>query len=578
MLQINSGKLFGLDDYRVNALTGILYSNGRLPTETSFATKAGTIRGTGYGLTDAAIVYELDERIEGPREAGVIASHGVRPYLQDFAIVASFALGIVVDPSINVVHNLTSGKPGFASYNKPGEYVARFFEPTVFIKSEELEGLAEFVSSLIALERKYFLGVMRAVRTFTAGLHAIADDLGLAYTLLVSAGESLAQDFDRHETNWNHIDERKRNAIDKALGRVSATTREAVRQSIIDTEHVSLGRRYRAFLIDHIDDQYFRREGGSRHVSRYELEEALKQAYGFRSAFIHRSQRLPDPLRTPFGHWESTAVERRPVLTFQGLSNLTREVIFEFVRRAPKVEREPYRYQNERAGIIMMPMAPQHWIFQPLRHAKYARHRVEGILSLIAAMQKREDGAGMVDLRPLLAEIEKMLPRASRTHRPALLALHYLYNFCAPDGYRSDGYAAFRDAHFPEFSQPTSEALVTATAIGWTWSNSLADHRAMIDQYFAERIRPNGLHAPRLHEAAMWLDLAERHRAAGDHNSARELIGRAIETHPSEPELRAVEDGYAEDKAIRWFKILCPQPEFAVTQEALDSDGSSTEP
>ncbi len=104
----------------------------------------------------------------------------------------------------------------------------------------------------------------------------------------------------------------------------------------------------------------------------------------------------------------------------------------------------------------------------------------------------------MVDLRPLLVEIEKMLPLASKTHRPALLALHCLYNFCVPDGYRSDGYAAFRDAHFPEFSQPTIEALVTATAIGWTWSNSLADHRAMIDQYFAERIRPTGLHAPRL--------------------------------------------------------------------------------
>lgn len=87
----------------------------------------------------------------------------------------------------------------------------------------------------------------------------------------------------------------------------------------------------------------------------------------------------------------------------------------------------------------------------------------------------------------------------------------------------------------------------------------VVDHRTMIEQYFAEWIRPNGLHAPRLHEAAMWLDFAERHRAEGDHNSARELIGRAIKTHPSEPELRSVEDGYAEDQEIRWFKILCPR-------------------
>ncbi|WP_337180790.1 hypothetical protein [Sphingopyxis granuli] len=576
MLQINSGKLFTADECRTNALTGILYSNGRLPNDAPFATEAGTIRGTGFGPTDAGIVYELEERIEGSPENGALISHGVQPYLQDFAIVASFVLGVVVDPSIDVVRSLTSGKPGFASYDKPGEYVARFFEPRVFIQLAELEGLAAFMTSLIALERKYFLGVMRAMRTFTAGLHAIADDLGLAYTLLVSAGESLAQDFDRHETDWSHVDERKRVAVDKALARAAPSTRGAVRKAIVDTEHASLGRRYRAFLIDHIGDAYFRREGEGRHIPRFELEEALKQAYGFRSAFIHRSQRLPDPLRAPYGHWETTSVERRPVLTFQGLANLTREAIFEFVRRSPRIEREAYRYQNERAGIIVMQIAPQHWVFQPLGHAKFARGRVEGVLSLVASMYKRETGAGMVDLRSVLAEVEQMLPRAAKTHRPALLALHFLYNFCAPDEYRSEGHVAFREAHFPDFSQPTSEVLVTATAVGWTWTNSLADHRAMIDRYFAERVRPKGLHAPRLFEAAMWLDLSERHRAAGDHNEARILVANAIETLPSEPALRALEADYAEDREIRWFKLLCPPP--PAPDEAPVSESPAAEP
>lgn len=576
MLQINSGKLFASDEFQTNALTGILYSNGRLPNDAPCATEAGTIRGTGFGPTDAGIVYELEERIEGSPEAGVIASHSVQPYLQDFAIIASFVLGIVVDPSIDVVRTLTSGKPGFASYNKPGEYVARFFEPRVFIQPAELEGFAAFVSSLIALERKYFLGVLRAMRTFTAGLHAIADDLGLAYTLLVSAGESLAQDFDRHETNWNHVDERKRIAIDKALARAAPSTRDAVRKAIVGTEHTSLGRRYRAFLVDHIGDTYFRREGDGRHIPRFELEEALKQAYGFRSAFIHRSQRLPDPLRAPYGHWESTTVERRPILTFQGLANLTREAILEFVRRGPKVEREAYRYQNERAGILMMQIAPQHWVFQPLGHAKFARARVEGVLSLVASMQKREEGAGMVDLRPVVAEVEKMLPSAAKAHRPALLALHFLYNFGTPDEYRSEGYAEFRDEHFLEFSQPTSEALVVATTMGWTWTNSLSDHRTMIDRYFAERVRPNGLHAPRLHEAAMWLDLADRHRAEGDHDEARALIANAIETLPSEPALRALEEDYAEDREIRWFKLLCPQPPMPEEAPVIESPADKT--
>lgn len=82
----------------------------------------------------------------------------------------------------------------------------------------------------------------------------------------------------------------------------------------------------------------------------------------------------------------------------------------------------------------------------------------------------------------------------------------------------------------------------------------------MIDRYFAKWVRPKGLHAPRLREAAMWFDLADGHRAEGDHDEARALIANTIETLPSEPTLRAFEEGYAENLEIRGFKLLCPQP------------------
>src|SRR5260221_6767900 len=101
---------------------------------------------------------------------------------------------------------------------------------------------ATLVDQLIALDRHTFLGAMRAIRTFVAGLHRMRDDLGLAYTLLVSAVESLAQDFDGHETRWEDVDERRRRPIDAALRRASRTTAANVREAVRAIEHSSLAR------------------------------------------------------------------------------------------------------------------------------------------------------------------------------------------------------------------------------------------------------------------------------------------------------------------------------------------------
>jgi hypothetical protein len=89
MLQINTGKLFSRGIGRTNNLTDVLYSNARLPYNRDLVTDAGTLRGTGAGPADLALIYELEERIENEGEGpGVLISHTVGPYLDDFSVVA----------------------------------------------------------------------------------------------------------------------------------------------------------------------------------------------------------------------------------------------------------------------------------------------------------------------------------------------------------------------------------------------------------------------------------------------------------------------------------------------------------
>lgn len=138
-------------------------------------------------------------------------------YLSDFAVVTSFALNCFCSPDIDLARRLTSGKKGLATRASPHEFVSRFFEPELWCKPEEEAFLQTFVGQLIGLPRQTYLGVIRAIRTYINGMHRIADDLELAYTLLVASVESLAQDFDGHESDWASYEERKRLAVDEAL-------------------------------------------------------------------------------------------------------------------------------------------------------------------------------------------------------------------------------------------------------------------------------------------------------------------------------------------------------------------------
>ncbi len=219
----------------------------------------------------------------------MLISHTVGPFLDDFAVVASFGLGGIFARDPDTVRALTNGRAGFSSYKAPHQFVARFFDREIHISHSEADAFIAFVEELLALERRSYLGAMRAMRNFVVGLHRIPDDLALAYTLIVSSLESLAQDFDGFASAWSDLDDRKRHAIDAALADTDTAQAEAVRTAILKNEHVALARRYRAFVQAQVDADYFRQpDAGVHPIARCELDAALRQAYGLRSAYIHR--------------------------------------------------------------------------------------------------------------------------------------------------------------------------------------------------------------------------------------------------------------------------------------------------
>ena len=427
MLQIASGKLFKRPAGQRNELRGIAYTNlqmyGRKPIETV----AGRIVATDSLRGDKGIIYELTELIEDPPDVGVIASHGIDPYINDFTAVVSFALGVTCTPDADIANRLTSDRRGPGFSVPPRKLIRRVFDDQIPCKEEDAVQLIRFVDDLIGLRRKVYLGAMRAIRTYVTGLHRLADDLELAYTLFVISIESLALNFDGKRAKWEDYEESKRHAIDQALTNAGCKTAKQIRNTLLEFEHVSLKRRFRDFALAQLKPSFFRDDAAALEypVARAELHRALNQAYDLRSRYLHNLAELPKQLKLGNSYNETERVGRVVLLTFQGIARLARHVIGEYIKRQPKVKSEDYDYSLERAGIVQVPLTPKYWVWRADNlTASSGCKRLEGLLDEVALYLQNPSEARITDLRDMLSKIEGTLPQISIEQRRSFLAIY----------------------------------------------------------------------------------------------------------------------------------------------------------
>ena len=564
MLQISTGKLFGNGIERKNHLTGVIYSNLRFFGEKRIETPAGTILPTSHLSSSMALVYELTENIEkqelGP---GVLVSHGIEPYISDFSAIMSFSLNCIATPDHDLANRLKSEQRGLSTPSCPKKIVTRFFDSEIISTSEDKDNLEKFVKQLIGLERNRYLGVMRAIRTFITGMHRIADDLDLAYTLIVASIESLAQDFDGHTSTWEDLDYRKRKILDNALKETDPNTIEKIKSAILEIEHTALSRRFKSFATDNIADSFFRLElsGIEVPIARSELASGLGQAYTARSRYIHNLRELPKILTLGHLTSESMKIEDCTWFTLQGLSRLARHIITEFIYKQPTVESEVYNYHLESAGIIRAPMAPQYWIgnadnMSIISGAK----RLEGFLQQFSQHILNPSNATITDLLPVLNKVEPLLFGMKKNERLPFVSLYFLFNGLLTEEKQMSGIKKVESHFFKELLEPSSESLVYHLLFELSPDWELTVHEKELHKYFKRRDNKSKFRLPRLFEAAVILELAERWRALQSAEKTREYVSFALDNYPECKRLREYEKNYSfsSDLPIKWSEILLP--------------------
>jgi hypothetical protein len=111
MLQIASGKLFKSAPGQRNQLRGVVYTNLLLHGR-AIETEAGRLLPTDSFQDTKALVYEFTELIEQAPREGVVKSHGIDPYLKDFAAIVSFTLNVTCTPAHDLTSRLISAQAG----------------------------------------------------------------------------------------------------------------------------------------------------------------------------------------------------------------------------------------------------------------------------------------------------------------------------------------------------------------------------------------------------------------------------------------------------------------------------------
>ena len=564
MLQIASGKLFKRQPRETNELRGVFYANLQSHRGNSVETKAGQI----YSTTDIggvqAFVYEITELIEDdPRVSGLV-SHTVRPYLEDFATVASFAMNATCIPDFDSVRRLTQNTPSLLIRTPHKQFVKRVFDDEIWCQEEDEENLVNFVDQLIGLKRKSFLAVMQSIRTYVAGVRRLTESYETAYTLLVASIESLAQGFDGHTATWQDYQQSRRQRIDRALKYADRETAEAVRQAILENEYTAIGRRFREFALDHLQPSFFREEAAKAKVDspvgKADIRAALPQVYDLRSRYLHGLEKLPTQLTLPLSDMEAAYIGGRTFLTFQGLSRLARHVITTFIERQPKVDHEEYDYNEERLGIVRLPTAPQYWIgsVEGLEDSS-GRRRLEGFLEQIANPLQGDDGPAVTDLVAVLSKLESRLPNMASANSRPFLTLYILFNRLVLDDKPMENFQAIQERHSSEFEGPSLESalihLLTCNMPTW----DLHQHQEVHDAHISRKGRLSSLKIPDLLEAGLTLQLAERYRAAGLVEAARKLVSVSVDNYPGHGDLRSFEQGFDPTQSINWQGLIFPR-------------------
>src|SRR5262249_5820833 len=140
----------------------------------------------------------------------------------------------------------------------PARYVDRYFAASVDSTADERAGFSSFLTSVLSLARKKYIRVITCVPAFCDSLEALGTNYDVAYSLLVYMLGALSKASDEEFTPlWEDYEEGQRHKVDKLCEEMHDDLARRLRETLINTPHLKLSKRFVEFVAGNIQDSFF---------------------------------------------------------------------------------------------------------------------------------------------------------------------------------------------------------------------------------------------------------------------------------------------------------------------------------
>ena len=531
MLQVLSGKFFGTGKVNEQEFDSVFYSNFGwiLPVTTA----VGQLRpADARGTSISSYVFRYTMRYERTPNDVLVMPSGDEA-AEQFRTLACLWFKAFFHPDRYHVEMLCRHEPRHASDGGvPSRFVDTFFDQRSMKSLQEIEGFVRFIEKTIGMPRKAYRLLISCASAFLDALEAIDTNRDLAYSMFVYSLEALTQASDGFSPTWNDFPQDTRLRLDKQFADMQPQHVDEIKAALLNNPHLKLKKRFIGFIEAHIEDSFFITEAqGRTALPKSELDRALANLYDSRSGYVHSLQPIQQQLRLP--NWSAKSDyfswDHEPFLTFSGLARLVRHVLICFVERQPLLQREEYPgWRSELPGVIEGRLAPRYWVGRTDNLRKeQAVSRFNGFLSHLAS-HIQQAPLELPDVRPLMQEIESLVPQCSPSDRRVWLSLYCLFNCIIREADRRPKWEQFLAKYEPDTTCCAIELLASRTVLlnGFPWT--VAECEQEFERYLKAKYKARAINLPRIVEVAIMAEIANMHLTAGATDGFRRWIDRAV--------------------------------------------------
>ncbi|HDU4042423.1 TPA: hypothetical protein RFN03_004799 [Klebsiella aerogenes] len=424
MFQVSAGVFFEIDKIEKHEGTFIFYSNVDLffPLESDYPFfKVKKIDGGGINcyLVDYILLTEKPDKIA----PGVVVRAGDQDFIQQFILLWEFYFDCVARLDKEVVKNICTQ----LNLNKNSSKIVLEIAPYLVelnrnVNREHANEFIGFVKHVVNINRVGFKSITAALKIISDSKVSLSTNFDLTYSMLVYALESLAQKNDGYKSCWEDYDQKTRTELDNYLCDLSPEISDSIRGILIDGKQFKLQKRFKEFIKNNIEDDYFY-ENNRFPIRRSYLDRALDNLYKMRSSFVHELKPLDVMISRAFNPMADYLVRfGEPYFSYSGLIRLLKHVINNYCRKNRSLKKETINWVMETSSVIVGEVAAEHWAWDPI---SFTANSVAKRFSAYLEMLNKD---GVINLQNVIDKIETIFDSSQKEFKNGLLHFYYLYN------------------------------------------------------------------------------------------------------------------------------------------------------